>query len=958
MPKDTDNNDTTNTSLAQERKEQGHLIKETVLETSETVVQEGIPKIRQNKTVNLTVDLDDNNPIVSKIPSALYSKEDSVYGTSLQQKSKAVLNEKLNPNPKSKKIESNFKRLGQADEIIKKLTIYYFKNRDYIKKTDKLVKILSKLDNVSIQRIFLHLLYRSDNPYVVLYVIQKMESIPPFLSGACTKELMLFTRSLKETYTDTVEYTRIIHSIFEKCNMPDVTIEQAFGLFSELSLEESVRKMFIELYGKIHVLRYYQEVMGGIIQMDIRRELFYSLIYVINDQEIAKKEMSIAFKKLDEYTRTHAVEKCSVVIARALWALVTTHPDAFDKQFDKLLSYISYYSSAFTKESCDILSVNNVNEMIELLEVLSNAVINRTTHTRSTQEDSKRISNYVKRSTLEKKTTVRIIPEKEEVQYTDKVTTAEDNTNNTEDNHSEDDQSEDRLNNVAITRQKLVTFLSIVKKKYDQSIKQIQKTKESKQDLGYSKILLLVAHTKLSHLLMYLSHISGSDEISFKEHYKMLCQLERPVHSGKETEGLDKLSDILVNEKWMSLGYLARENLITIDASMLSKDLMGHKSPIQLFKKISSAIHLVSISSIGVFLSNRHIYDVIYLITLPLYVRNENFLRHLKQTVSILVSTAEKEAICLLIRQLIELDSFYSELEKKQGEKKSRALNDYTAAKPTVRNTIASLFITDMDLATIQLPSMHAKKTKGYDIADVQLKQEKTIDPQTGQEEYKTTEEIIFKTLGTDKQKEHDEARTFYQKSIKDKNVDQMRRQIIYKYLVYINDQPVTEKIVLSLCALFTAVRLTDKFTSFILKTLSLLITKTTLSLKTIQLVQDKAQKLFINSKSKEIKQAAKYLYITSVQESETPMQIDTNTFEGLSLALLILITTKKGDINHLKDTFFKLCSDLQEGERNELLLLFSELNVSISKQLTGQSTLLKEYKATTQELTDTLPSP
>lgn len=936
-----------------DRKEGTHLISEVMKQNASTTVEKKESTEKNKKTVSISIRNDRESGTISSISDELLKKTDKTFGTTLLEKSKGKVPVDTKKIEKSKETEESLKRLTRADQILKRLTLSYSRNKDFKTKTELLIKTAKKLTPKSIQRIFLHILNTSDNPYVVLYVLERFDKVPPFISDACAVQLALFLRTLKGVYLDAIPYSKIIRKLFGCCILSDVTVEHSYDVLSQIEQDSAIRALFIDLFGRIHIINYYKELCAGLIVRNISRNVLYSVIYTINDKGVAKENLSAMFRRLDEYCADGSVEKNTVTFARAIWALLTVHMDVFDEQFDTAIKYIGYFCGSFTESSCEFFSVDDALEIIETIDILANAVINRTIKRGKNKNKNKpaEIKNYVQKKEVKKTEKPRIIPEMENVSYSDNSedTSDEDGKSSSKSTGEHSTDTQDKLNNVSITREKLLVFTTLINTQYKDVCKRVENSIKWQKRPAYETLLYAAMHIKLLHLLLYLSRISGSSEIPVDTHYKLYTSIDiPPSFDAKKYDGTQKLADRILCEKWHSLGFLLKEGLITSVGADFSRDILRHKSPVELFGTISASVHLLSFPPPAVFLENGHIYDFIYLQTLPKYILHKDFVTTLKKTVRTFISQVEKEALTLLIRRLIELDGFYTEREEKKGSKTSQNPNNYAAVKHVVRDIIASLFITEMDLSVGGTTATLAKDTRlegSYDTIDAELREEKVYNPVTKQEEYKISEEIVFKRFGTDMHKELSDAKAYHKSAAEGKHVDEKRRKIVFDFIITINDLNLSDKFIKALVKLDSVLKLTDNMLLYVIKTVAYSISKLTLSEETVKQIKEFAQKQINTSESGLIKGAAKYLFIRTTALTLEERENKNNTYDELVISLLLFITTKQGNLGSLKDSFFNICPDLKEYERNELLLLFSKAGVKISKTLTGHSEELERYK-------------
>ncbi|KAH9385622.1 uncharacterized protein NEMAJ01_0518 [Nematocida major] len=939
------------------KKEDSHLISEVIRQGASTDLNGHESKEQKKRAVAISIRNDSEAGIVKSISMDLLKKTDSQFGTSLVKKSQGKVLLDLEEIKKTKQTEDSIKNLSRADQILKRLTLDYSRNKEFTEKVESLAKITKKLNVASQQRIFLHVLHNSESPYIILSVLKKFTRGPVFLSDSCAVQMALFVRSLRGIYLDAIPYSKIIREVFESCAMPDVTVEHAYDILSQIEQEDATRSLLIDLFGKMHVVNYYKELCAGVLSRNISRGVLYSVMYTINDKSVAKECMAPMFNRLNEYVADKTVEKNSVVFARAVWALFTAHTDAFDSEFDTIIKYIGYFCDAFTESSCEFLSIDDASEIVDTFDVLANAVVNRTVQgsTSKNKKDSAAIKNYVEKKEVKREEKVRIVPEMENVDDSDSSSeSSEESEKHASEETSEGAETAGRLNNVSVTQEKLLVFNTLIAAKYKEVFKKLEGALEWKKRPSYDTLLYVVSHVKLLHLLLYLSRISGSSEIPVEPHGALFRKISTPASfDANKHDGTQDLADRMLSEKWNSLGFLMKEGLISSVSTDFTKDVLKHTSPYQMFHTVSTCVHLLSFPTASVFLENGHIYDFIYLQTLPSYVRHKSFLETLKKTIRAFISKAEKEALVLLVRRLIELDGFYTEREAKKGSKKSSDPNHYAAVKHVVRDTVASLFITEMDLSasggiesTVDSRSEHT-----YDTVDVEMNEKKVFNPVTKQEEFRVSEEIVFKRFGTDRHQEKNAAKEYYKKAKEGKNVDQKRRKIVFDFIQMIKDSDLSDKFIKALVKLPSVVTVRDKMLLYIIKVVIYGMEKLSLSDSTLKAVQDFANDEYKENPSDVIKDAAKCLYVKTCASLSDSGAKNPNTYNGLVLSLLILITTNQGNLNALKDGFFRICSDLEEYERNELLLLFRQAGVPTSKSLEGTSEELAKYMAVKGEV-------
>lgn len=317
--------------------------------------------------------------------------------------------------------------------------------------------------------------------------------------------------------------------------------------------------------------------------------------------------------------------------------------DAMDGMFSKILVYIKYFSSVFTDSSCEYFSEKDATEIIETLEVLASSAVNRSIHVAkgATAGDSKRIKNYIKKKEVRKQREARIIPEMENVSYSDGSEDSEEETPGKRNNSSQEESpiSEDKLNNVTINQERLLLFTTMINGQYKEVYSKVEESLKWKNRTSYDTLLYAMAHLKLLHTLFFLSRLAGSADISIPDHYNLLLRASPPKgFTPKEYDGSQMLIDRILSEKWNAIGFLLREGLVADTDSSFARDILRHKSPWHLFQKVSGSIHLFSLPSMSTFLENGHVYDAIYLQTLPGYVQHKEFLPSLKKMVRTFIS--------------------------------------------------------------------------------------------------------------------------------------------------------------------------------------------------------------------------------------------------------------------------------------------------------------------------------
>lgn len=303
----------------------------------------------------------------------------------------------------------------------------------------------------------------------------------------------------------------------------------------------------------------------------------------------------------------------------------------------------------------------------------------------------------------------------------------------------------------------------------------------------------------------------------------------------------------------------------------------------------------------------------------------------------------------MLARRLIELDSLYTVAELREGYKLPISPNDYSQAKPFVRETVASLFFTEIDLVYTQplsiLIEKHSERSKQYDIVEVELKEEIKRNQSTKEEEYLITEQTLFKRMPTDRFTSLEGVKQFDRMCKEGPNVDAMRRKIVFNFICTINDLSLSSRFVDALLKLPSVLSLPESMQMLIISSLQQLRRRVTLLPETNKALITFSKDL-LTSESAKIKSAGIFLYCSCSQFENEEIPIDILTYQDLLLSLLILITTKKGDLQTLKDAFFRICTEIEIKERDELLLLFAHLGVKLSPNLKGNSSVLEEFNS------------
>ncbi|KAI5184568.1 hypothetical protein NEHOM01_0243 [Nematocida homosporus] len=951
-----------NVSISREKKEDGRVVRENLATKETTIKNNGETLKIAEREIKVGASLDRSQPVVKKITKNFLETQDSLYGTSLSRK--------LEPQPELEEEKLGGKQqrerpqdLGRAKLLVDKLTLRYCQNRNYMEKVEKLAKVTSRMSAESMESLFMQIMRRAESPYIALFLFPYLATEELFLSNKCVKQLSLLVKSFRQIYTETIPYSSIVWSLFKTKVKYDVRIETSFGLVGELNQTPEMREAIVGLYGKGHVVAYYKEVAAGILLQAYDRKVIYSLMYTINDRNLAMKPLEPMFAKLQEYASGNTVEKNTASIARAIWALLLAHPDAFDDDFGSTVTYFTYFANVFTEEACETFAADEITDIIDAIASLANAIINRTITSKTGPMDAEKVSNRVEKRTVQEQGHVQIIPEMEDVEYTDQVEGNSDSSSASAQLGEQDlsSGSGDHLNNVTMDPQRHLVFASALEHLYKTTAKNIKASSEWKKRVSYDSLLYLVAQIKLGHLVVYLSHAAAVNTIPYAQYFELVSQVAVPTKDQNEEKhpDLNILKETVMAEKWKTIGYLARESVARPEPGLLANDILGLRAPIGLISNIAAVVDIFEMPSISAFLTNGYIYDAIFLITLPKYVKNPQFACSLKECVGILISQCHKEALALLARKLMELDGFYTEAEQKEGSKASRIPKDYIEAKPIVRETIASLFLTEIDLTAIHAAQLETKQLEkgqqGYDTFRVNMKEKKVLNPETQEEEYSIIEETVFKRLGTDKLKTHNSIKEFHKLSKTAQNIDTQRRKIIVSFLAKINDTPISDKFVNALIALPAAVSLTDKFMAFLLAILSYFKKNVTLSSETNQNLLKFASKQMAASNN-EIKAQAKFLYCDCSAAPDIALETDLTTFDGLSLSLLTLIFSQKGNIQELKDAFFRVCTEITSDERAELLLLFAKVGVPISNDLKQESRLVQEYQKSTQRFNNSFP--
>lgn len=301
-------------------KEGAHIVKEKVNQTASTEIKDNELIKRDQKTVKITIKNDTSSGTIEPIEGDMLKEKDKIFGTTLLKKanSKLLVDFKEINDSKKKESRESLETVAAADKLLEKLSLYYSRNKRFAKRTDSLAKITRKLSTETVQRIFLHVLHRIDNPYVILYVLSKFTSLPPFLSDDCAVQFSLFLRSLRGMYLETVPYSKIVKDLVATCIMPDVSLEHIYSIVAEIEQTRSVRDLLVDLYGKVHIISYYREVCNGAIIKSMGRNVIYSMIYTINDKRVSVSSLEQVFAKLDKYAVENTVEKNVSTFARCI----------------------------------------------------------------------------------------------------------------------------------------------------------------------------------------------------------------------------------------------------------------------------------------------------------------------------------------------------------------------------------------------------------------------------------------------------------------------------------------------------------------------------------------------------------------------------------------------------------------------------------------------------------------
>jgi len=946
-----------------EKREDGRILRKKVEKNSSVVTEKGNLVKKDEKTVEIDISPDPESANPKKIPLSLLKPEATEYGK------KALRDPATDPAPpsdqKNASKQQQLSALAKLDTLLDRLSLRRAKTSSYEKTVRKFLDLLSLQDALGVERTLIQLLSRCDSPYLILYVFEKMSTSHPCLSDFCVQQLYFFARTFRNLYRETVPYVRILKTLFEKCALPDVKIETAFGLFAELGVDSSAREMLVSLYGKVHIINYYKEVAAGVLTQKIDKRLLFSLVFCINDQDLAKAPLQKMFSKLGEYIRTHRVEKNAVAMANCVWALLKAHPDLFDGRFDYLLSLLSYLSCIFTIESSEHLSVSDVDDVLQCMEAVANCALNRTIHRKGGAKNSEKISNMVKKLTVHKKQKVRIIPDIKEAEAAaekKQKEAAEKDASGKEESAEDSEEDVERVQNVSLDRKKLETFAVLTNGIYQRALEGIKQHSEWRKTASYDVLVYLISQVRTAHLMVYLGRISGSPLVFFGDHHSLLSSVFSPSraeayrNSARDGAELGALSDTLMAEKWRTLGYLVQEGLFIPPEGAFSSEVHSHARPMFLFEQVCSVIHLLSHPPVLALLRNGYFYDVIYLLTLPKYVKHPEFKKSLKETVSYFVSQCRKEEIALLIRKMVELDGFYTEAEKASGDKRSRTVDDYVKVKQDVRETIASFFITEIDLAQPPL-ERNKKRARGYDKAHVRHTEKKRVDPATKEEDLLVVEETLFRRLANDSAEKQMEYKTFYKNTKKGKNIDKIRRKVILDYVAKINDVSVSDKFATALARLPKCAPVSEELLLYVLQVLCILEKKVALSPVVHAEILAFAKNTMDTSDRPEIRCSAQFLYTVVAENTEVDLaETGASTYDNLVLSLLIFIGAKKGNKEHLKDRFFKICSEVDAEKRKELLRLYAHLDIDVSPEIAGPSRILEEFEKARAATTAMLP--
>ncbi|KAI5172568.1 hypothetical protein NEFER03_1643 [Nematocida sp. LUAm3] len=936
----------------------GHVVAEKIEIGNEIVERNGEKLMKTHKYIELDID-GERKSTNKRISKDFLSMQDKEYGTTLAQKmSNRDKEVRVRGEQDQEKKRDSLESIRRAEKILDQLTMKYCRERDYHKKGEELGKIIKGLKKESVQMIFQRMIYRSESPYISLLLFSKIEKGTFFLSNECVKQLIFLIRSFNEIYTETIPYEEILWELFKNSSTSDVEVQCAFELVGELFIDKRKREVLISLYGKIHIINYYREVCGGMLVQETRRSLLHAIIYGIQDKSVSKAPLSSLFQRLGEYTKENRVEKASVNMARGVWSLLKVHTDAFDEQFDDLLTYFTYFCRVFTESGCEIFTVEEVCEIADCIEVLANAILNRTVESSSADAAMDPLANYIRKIKTQKRSIrdIRIIPEMQDVQYIHPVQNSEgeDEASDGQEESSSGKEGEtgkkESLKNVLLDERRMLAFNSTLKGLIKECTKEMKESQKSKKRATYDTFMYIFAKTKELYILVYLARICGIFDVNYSEISGIFIDISLPEkETSKEKKTLSSISNRIIAEKWKAIAYLTKEGVCAPPQEVFTKEIFDHSSPSLVFSNVSGIVELLPSPSFSEMISNGYIYDAIFLLTLPRFVSCSYFKESVKKVVSQLITGCHKEGLCLLARKLIELDGVYTESEAKVGDKPPVSPNDYIQVKGFVRETIASLFLTEIDVVGVLPPPKSSKitRTKGeYDMVKVLLTEEKLVNPETEEEDLRIEEKIFYKRVSSKQFETEKNIKTFFKNSQKGKNIDQVRKKIIFDFVSHINDPELSNRFANALVQLPSVFSLPEDFQSFLLSSLIILKDTVILSQGTQRKIKEHAQDILKNSKDEKLKDKCMVLSCLYTQKEETVPSNSLDTYEGLSLSLLIFITSKNGNLTDLKDAFFKICANLSEDQIEQLLLLFTEAGVETSPILkTKTSLLLEKYK-------------
>jgi len=947
------------------RSTDGRIVKEKTHNKTTLALDNGHTLRTNEKVVQVDIALNTTADTAHKIPAHLLKQDETPYIARLLDDAD---NNAQNNDSAHKPLTTaqQLKAFAALDKLLDKMTLKHCKNKNYSAARAKFVAAVSSIDPKHTEHVIVRFLSLCDNSYVILYALEAIAHTRPCLSDTCIQHIGMFARTLKHVYTDTVPYADILKRVFEKGALPNVKVETACYLLAQLGIDADTKRVLVSLYGKASIVKYYREVAEGIMLCKTDKDLLHCLMYVIDDKNLATHPLRPLLGALDTCIGADRTDKNTPNMARAVWALLTVHSDLFDTRFEYILSLMAYFAHVLASDSCGDLSIPDIDDMITALERIADVILNRTVHYEGASTDAGmdthrlgKIANTIDKGTA-RTDRPRIIPELANVKYTDSTDGAHKDTASADDSNDEDSSDKDvhaarqeHLNNVALTRLRLEVFVSLIYDVYRKTAHNIKSYTASKSRLEYSTLVYLVAQIKLSHLTIYLARISGSPLEFFTDHHALLADVVVPDDaSGTVTKmGLKSFADMVLVEKWNTIGYLAQEGVLVPSEDTYCKELLQHAHPYHLFARIASVIHLFAHPPITSLLDRGCIYDVLYMITLPKYITHTEYTKSLHDTVMYLVSGCYKEELVLLVRRLIELDCLYTKPEREKGSKEPRTVNDYAKVKNTVRDTIVSLFVTEIDLTAHTQDNKDTNTTHndtGYDTAHIKLTKKQTVDPATNEEKCVCVEETLFTRLGTDSKAKKTEHAQFCKDASKDKQVDHMRRKVIYEYIVQINDLAVSDKVVRSLVRLPSAVHVPDALLAHIMQVLTGLEKRVVLSPEVHREVLVFANGVVHSAQSDDMRRIARVLSVITANNADTPSydaDKKIHTYDKLVMALLAYISTKKGDVQVLKDAFFRVCTDIDTDKQHELLKLYAHIDVEISPAVSGPSQVLDEYR-------------